>query len=68
MLAVDFSRHLGDRFVLGSRVAGALTRIALDRVKESRGRSLPRTSGQLADPDVVNELIRGYTPPGQTLP
>lgn len=57
---------LGDGLVLGSRLLGALTRIAGDRLHESRGKALPRTPEQLADPAVVNQLIRGHTPAGQT--
>jgi len=46
------------------RAAGALGRIALDRVDEARGRSLPRTPEQLADPRVLDDLLAKHAPPG----
>lgn len=54
------------RLVLGSRTAGALGRILVDRLEEERGRALPRTALQLARPDVVNGLLRKHTPAGET--
>lgn len=47
---------------LALRVAGALGRIALDRLDEARGRSLPRTPEQLGDPRVLNELLVEHAP------
>jgi hypothetical protein len=46
------------------RAAGALGRIALDRLDEARGRSLPRTPEQLADPRVLDGLLASHAPPG----
>ena len=45
------------------RAATALGRIALDRVDELRGRALPRTAEQLADPRMLDELLAGSAPP-----
>ncbi|MBW2289168.1 MAG: phosphotransferase [Deltaproteobacteria bacterium] len=50
---------------LGSRIAGAVGRIATDRLAEGLGNALPRTAEQLARPEVVGELIRCGTPAGQ---
>jgi hypothetical protein len=49
---------------LALRTAGALGRIALDRLDEARGRSLPRTPEQLADPRVLDDLFANHAPPG----
>jgi hypothetical protein len=49
---------------LARRAARALGRIALDRLDETRGRALPRTPEQLADPSVLNELFTDHTPEG----
>ena len=49
---------------LALRVAGALGRIAGDRVDEAFGRALPRTPEQLADPRVLDELFANHAPPG----
>ncbi len=49
---------------LGARTAGALGRIMVDRFEEGLGRALPRTAQQLAQPEVVSELIRNSTPRG----
>lgn len=46
------------------RAATALGRIALDRVDEVRGRALPRTAEQLADPRVLDDLLARCAPPG----
>jgi hypothetical protein len=46
------------------RAVGALGRIALDRLDEARGRSLPRTAEQLADPLVLTTLLRNHVPRG----
>ena len=58
----------GDRITgaggLALRAAGALGRIARDRVDEAFGRALPRTPEQLADPQVLDELLARYAPPG----
>jgi hypothetical protein len=57
-----------DRFAgeggLALRAAGALGRIALDRLDEARGRSLPRTPEQLARPPVLDDLFANHAPPG----
>jgi len=50
---------------LGTRIAGALGRIALDRLAEGLGAALPRNAQQLARPEVVDELVRCGTPSGQ---
>lgn len=44
------------------RAATALGRIALDRVDEARGRALPRTAQQLADPSVLDDLLARHAP------
>jgi hypothetical protein len=49
---------------LALRAAGALGRIARDRVDEAFGRALPRTPEQLADPQVLDDLLARYAPPG----
>jgi hypothetical protein len=46
------------------RAAAALGRITLDRLDEARGRALPRTAEQLADPRVLDELLAQHAPPG----
>ena len=46
------------------RFAGALGRIAVDRVAEAFGRALPGTPEQLADPQVLNALLAQHAPPG----
>ncbi|MDG2336170.1 MAG: phosphotransferase [Myxococcota bacterium] len=51
---------------LGARLAGSLGRIALDRVVEGLGHSLPRTQSQLANPEAINQLFREFTPLGQS--
>jgi hypothetical protein len=53
------------RILLGSRLAGAVGRILGDRLEEGLGRALPRTPEQLAQPQVVNDLIERHTPAGQ---
>jgi hypothetical protein len=45
-------------------VAGALGRIAGDRLDETFGRALPHTPEQLADPQVLDELLAHHAPPG----
>jgi hypothetical protein len=49
---------------LALRLAGALGRIAWDRVDEASGRALPRTPEQLADPQVLDFLFAHHAPPG----
>lgn len=60
----------GDRLIgeggVALRAGVALGRIALDRVHEARGRSLPRTPQQLADPRVLNDLLTRHAPSGAT--
>jgi len=57
------------RWLGGSKLAlltlGSFVRIAADAVAEKFGAALPRTKAQIAKPDVINELIRRYTPRGQ---
>jgi len=60
------SMELRGRLGLGSRLTGALGQILVDRLNEGIGGALPRTPEQIAHPEVVNDLIRMYTPPGQT--
>jgi aminoglycoside/choline kinase family phosphotransferase len=50
---------------LASRIAGAVGRVAADRLAEGLGKALPRTAQQLARPEVVGDLIRHGTPAGQ---
>jgi hypothetical protein len=58
----------GDRIAgeggLALRVAGALGRLAGDRVSEAFGRALPRTPEQLCDPQVLDALLAEHAPPG----
>jgi len=58
----------GDRIAgeggLALRLAGALGRIARDRVGEAFGHALPRTPEQLADPQVLDFLLANHAPPG----
>jgi hypothetical protein len=49
---------------LALRAAGALGRIAWDRLDEAFGRSLPRTPDPLADPERLDELLANHAPPG----
>lgn len=49
---------------LALRAAGALGRIAWDRVDEALGRALPRTPEQLADPAVLDFLLAQHAPSG----
>ena len=53
---------------LAGAAAGALGRIAADRVREPFGGALPRTPEQLARPDPVDALLRGSPPAAGTLP
>jgi len=59
----------GDRLAgeggVALRAAGALGRIALDRLGEARGQALPRTPAQLADPHVLDDLLAHHAPPGE---
>jgi hypothetical protein len=55
---------IGGESRLALRVAGALGRIARDRVGESFGRALPRTPEQLADPRVLDLLLAHHAPAG----
>lgn len=56
---------VGGYVTLASRMAAAIGSIATDRIAEGFGRALPRTARQLAQPHVVDELIRIGTPVGQ---
>ena len=58
--------QLAGSLVLGSRLAGTLVRIAGDRLQELRGAALPRTQQQLAQREVMNELLRRGCPAGET--
>ena len=49
------------------RLAGALGRIARDRMDEAFGGALPRTPEQLADPKVLDFLLAKHAPPGAPL-
>jgi len=49
---------------LALKMAGALGRIALDGVGELRGSALPRTPEQLAEPQVLTELLTHHAPVG----
>ncbi len=49
---------------LALRFAGALGRIARDRVDEAFGRALPRTPEQLAEPRTLDFLLAHHAPPG----
>ena len=48
--------------LLAGGIARAIGTIAVDRIEESRGRALPRTPEQIADPDVINALVEAYGP------
>jgi len=54
----NISGYLG----LGARTAGALMRIAADRVDEARDRALPRTPEQLAQPEILGHLLTTHGP------
>ncbi|HEX5064740.1 MAG TPA: hypothetical protein VFY49_01380 [Myxococcota bacterium] len=56
-------RVIADQGALALRAAGALGRIARDRVDEALGRALPRTPEQLADPQVLDDLLARHAPP-----
>ena len=51
---------------LAARTAGSFAQIGVDTVREAFHSALPRTPEQIADPGVLNELVRRYTPPGAT--
>ena len=53
-------REVAGYLTLGARTAGALGRIAADRIGEGLGRALPRTPRQLARPEVVGALLRDH--------
>lgn len=57
------SRGLGAA-ALAARAAGALGRIAWDRIEEARGRALPRTPEQLVRTDTLQRLLEHHAPPG----
>jgi len=59
------STGIAGYFTLSARVAGAVGRIAVDRIAEALGKALPRTAHQLAQRDVVRELIRAGAPAGE---
>ncbi|MEE2662545.1 MAG: phosphotransferase [Myxococcota bacterium] len=49
---------------LATRATGSLARIGIDAAGEAFGASLPRTPEQIARPEVINDLVRRYAPPG----
>lgn len=65
MQASQLGSQLQGQLALGARLTGALGRVFVDRIEEGLGRALPRTPEQLARPDVLNALIRDFTPAGQ---
>lgn len=52
------------KLTLASRFVAALAEIAADRVAELAGRTLPRTTEQLAEPQVLRELLAGSSHDG----
>ena len=58
-------RDLVGQLRLGARIAGALSRIAVDRLEEGVGRSLPRTAQQLAVLHVVDDLLGDFATAGE---
>ena len=50
---------------LAARTLGSFAQIAGDAVAEKLGGALPRTPEQIARPEVINDLIARYTPPGE---
>lgn len=52
-------------FQLASRSAGSLLQIGIDAASETLGLSLPRTKEQVAQPEIINELVKRHTPPGE---
>jgi hypothetical protein len=54
----------GGEGALALRFAGALGRIARDRVDEALGGALPRTPEQLADPATLDFLLASHAPAG----
>jgi aminoglycoside/choline kinase family phosphotransferase len=62
--AVTISKNITGYLTLGRRAAGALGRIAFDRLEEGLGRALPRTAEQLARPEVVGDLLENHSPAG----
>ncbi|MFT4571947.1 MAG: hypothetical protein ACI8TX_003916 [Hyphomicrobiaceae bacterium] len=52
------------QLALGVSLSAAMGRVAIDRVEEAFGRALPRTPVQLANPEVINQLIRDFAPAG----
>jgi hypothetical protein len=61
---VSSEGRIAGEAALALRLAGALGRIARDRVGETFGRALPRTPEQLADPRVLDFLLANHAPPG----
>ena len=59
------SRHeVAGYLTLAARTARAVGRIAADRLAEGVGRGLPRTAEQLAQPEIVGDLLRNHAPAG----
>jgi len=50
---------------LASRTSGAFLRIAADAAREQLGSALPRTPEQIANPAIINGLLRRHRPPGE---
>ena len=62
---MTMSRHeVAGYLMLGARTARAVGRIAADRLAEGVGRGLPRTAEQLAQPEIVGDLLRNHAPAG----
>ena len=54
---------------LAARSAGSFIQLARDAFDERAGRALPITQEQIAQPDVINDLLTRYAPAtGRTLP
>ena len=50
---------------LATRTVGSLLQIGADAASETLGSALPRNAAQIAQPDVINELVKRHTPPGE---
>jgi ecdysteroid kinase len=59
---------LAANLTLGWQIAAAAGQIGSDRVGASFGRGLPATPEAIADPDVMNEILRVGAPEGRGLP
>ena len=59
-------RQWKGRLQLAARSANSLARIAADAASERFGSALPRTPEQIAQPEVINNLLHRHSPPGET--